>query len=98
MKQLTLLRNKTLQQCCNILEENIICQTNTLLIFTSTSIGFQVKHVHGNVVDGSSMVGFPLVKADSEQDMPGIEHWPLGWHSTALTTELQEVRKFVNQI
>ena len=32
------------------------------------------KHVVlENVVGGSSMNGFPLVKADSERDMPGIE-------------------------
>ena len=38
------------------------------------------KHVvHENVVDGSSMIGFPYVIADSERDMPGIEHEPLGW-------------------
>ena len=37
------------------------------------------KHVvHENVVDGSSMIRFPLVKADSERDMPGIDHGPLG--------------------
>ena len=52
------------------------------------------KHVaHRNVVDGSSMIGFPLVMADSERDMPGIEHGPLGWQLSALTTELQEVRQ-----
>ena len=33
-----------------------------------------------------------LVIADYERDMPGIEHGPLGWHTSALTTELQEVR------
>ena len=50
---------------------------------------FQCKHE--NMVDGSSMIGFPLVIADSEQDMPGIKPGPLGWHTRALTTELQEV-------
>ena len=31
-----------------------------------------------NVVDGSSMIGFPLVIADSQQDMPGMEPGLLG--------------------
>ena len=35
--------------------------------------------VHENVVGGSSMIGFPLVIAVSERDMPGIELGPLGW-------------------
>ena len=45
------------------------------------------KHVvHGNVVDGSSMIVFPLVIADSERDMPGIEPGPsttadFFWHT-----------------
>ena len=52
------------------------------------------KHVvHKNVVGGSSMIGFPLVIAVSERDMPGIEPGPLGWHTSALTNELQEVRQ-----
>ena len=38
------------------------------------------------MVDGRSMIGFPLVKADSERDMPGIEPGPLGWYTGALTT------------
>ena len=34
---------------------------------------FPIKHVvHDNVVDCSSMIGFPLEIADSECDMPGI--------------------------
>ena len=35
-----------------------------------------------------------LVIADSEQDMPGIKHGPLGscCHTNAVTTELQEVK------
>ena len=37
------------------------------------------------------MIGFPLVIADSEPDMPKIEPGPLGWHTSTLTTELQEV-------
>ena len=41
------------------------------------------------------MVGFPLVIAVSERDMPGIEPGPLGWHTSALTNELQEVRQYV---
>ena len=56
------------------------------------------KHVvHENAVDGSSMIGFPLVIAVSERDMPGIEPGPLGWHTSALTNELQEVRLFYGQ-
>ena len=43
------------------------------------------------MVDGSIMVGFPIVIADSERDMTGIEPGPLGWHSSALTNELQEL-------
>ena len=43
------------------------------------------------MVDGSSMIGFPLVIADSERDIPGIEPGPLGWYTSALTTGLQEV-------
>ena len=36
--------------------------------------------VHKNVVGGNSIIwGFPLVIANSEQDMPGIEPGPLGW-------------------
>ena len=46
-----------------------------------------------NMVGGSSMIGFPLVIAVSERDMPGIEPGPLGWHTSALTNELQEVRQ-----
>ena len=53
------------------------------------------KHVvHENVEDGCSMIGLPLVIA--EQNMPGTEHGPLGWHTRALTKELQEVRKFAS--
>ena len=44
-----------------------------------------------NVADYSSMIGFPLLIDESEQDMPGIEPGPLGWDTSALTTELQEV-------
>ena len=42
---------------------------------------------HKNVVGGSSIIGFPLLIADSERDMSGIEPGPLGWP----TTELEEV-------
>ena len=45
------------------------------------------------MVGGSSMIGFPLVIALHERDMPGIEPGPLGWHTNALTNELQEVRQ-----
>ena len=50
--------------------------------------------VHEYEVDGSSMIGFPLVIADSEQDMPGIKPGPpplISQHTSALTTEIQEV-------
>ena len=33
------------------------------------------------------MTGFPLVIAESERDMPGIEPGPLCWYTSALTTE-----------
>ena len=49
--------------------------------------------VHKNVVGGSSMIGFPFVIAVSEWDMPGIKPGPLGWHVSALTNELEEVRQ-----
>ena len=53
------------------------------------------KHVvHENVVGGRSMIRFPLVIAVSKRDMPGIKPWPLGWHTSALTNELQEVRLY----
>ena len=50
--------------------------------------------VHKNVLVGRSMIGFPLVIADSERDMPGIEPGPLGWYASALTTGIQEVRLY----
>ena len=37
------------------------------------------------------MIGFLLVIAVSEQDMPGIEPGPLGWHTNALINELIEI-------
>jgi hypothetical protein len=52
------------------------------------------KHVfHKNLVVGSSIIGFPLLRAVSEQDMPGIKPGLLGWHTSTLTNELQEERK-----
>ena len=39
----------------------------------------------------AALVGFTLVIAVSERDMTGIEPVPLGWHTSALTNELQEV-------
>ena len=52
---------------------------------------FTFKHVvQGNVVGGSSVIGLTLVIADSKQDMPGIKPGPPGWHTSALTNELQE--------
>ena len=54
------------------------------------------KHVvHKTVVIGSPMIRFPLVIVVSERDMPEIEPGPLGWHISALTNELQEVRQLV---
>ena len=38
------------------------------------------------------MIGIPLVIADFELDMPGIEPGPLGWYTSALTTGLHEAR------
>ena len=35
------------------------------------------------MVDGSSIIGFPLVIADSEEDMQGIEPGPLSRHTSA---------------
>jgi hypothetical protein len=50
--------------------------------------------VHENEVVGSSIIlVFPLVIADSERDIPGIDRGPLGWYTSALTTGLQEVRQ-----
>ena len=37
----------------------------------------RLQEVRQSVVVGSSMIGFPLVIADSEQDMQGIEPGPL---------------------
>ena len=37
-----------------------------------------------------------LAVADSERDMPGIEPGPLGWHTSALTTELKGVLVKIN--
>ena len=45
------------------------------------------------MVDGSSMIRFPLVIAASERDIPGIEPGPQGWYTRALTTGLQEVKQ-----
>ena len=47
------------------------------------------------MVDGSKMIGFPLVITDSENDTPGIEPGLLGWHTSGLTTERHEVRCIV---
>ena len=41
--------------------------------------------VQAKVVGGSSLIGFPLVIADSEQIILGMEYGPLGWHTSALT-------------
>ena len=34
-------------------------------------------------------IGFPLIIADSGRDVTGIKHGLLGWHTNALTTEIQ---------
>ena len=44
------------------------------------------------MVVAAAWSGFPLVVAVSERDMAGIEPGPLGWHTSAITNELQEVR------
>jgi hypothetical protein len=45
------------------------------------------------MVGGSSIIwDFPLVIADYDRDVPGIEPGPLGWYTRALTTGFQEVR------
>ena len=62
---------------------------NCMIILTITD---PMHVVHKNVVFGSSMIGFPLVIADSKQEMPGIQPGPLGWHTRNLSTKLQEVR------
>ena len=54
---------------------------------------FFKRVVHKNVVGGSNKIGFPLVIAVSERDIRAIERGPLGWHTSALTNELQEVRQ-----
>ena len=46
--------------------------------------------VHIKVVDGSSIIRFPLVLADSEGEMPGMEPGPVGWYTSALTTEVRQ--------
>ena len=48
--------------------------------------------VHKNVVGGSSMIKFPLVIAVSERDMNQTRA-SIGWHTSALINELQEVTK-----
>ena len=70
-------------------------------IFTPSNLYFvwiMYKHaLHKSVVGGSSMIGVPLVTTDFKQDMQGIKHGPLGWHTRSLTTELKEVRKKILQ-
>ena len=54
--------------------------------FESLDSSLPYKHVvQENMVDDSSMIGFLLVIADSEQDIPGIEPGPLCWHISILT-------------
>jgi hypothetical protein len=49
------------------------------MIFATMSPQIVDKHkhvVHENLIGGSSIIlGFPLVIADSERDMPGIQPW-----------------------
>ena len=53
----------------------------------ASNVGPHDMHVvHKNMVDGCSMVGFPLVIVDSELDIPGTKPGPLGWHTSTLTT------------
>ena len=45
------------------------------------------------------MIVFSLVIADYEEDMKGIiEPWTIGWHTSALTTDLQEAEYQTNPI
>ena len=62
------------------------------IVFSEHSSNKLIKHVvHKNVVGGSSIIwGFPLVIADSEQDIRGIEPWPLDWYTRALNTGPQD--------
>ena len=48
------------------------------------------------MVGGSSVIGFPLVIAVYEWDMQRIKPGPQGWHTSALTNELIEMRKSIN--
>ena len=51
-----------------------------------------VKHVvHTTVVNGSSMIGFTIVIAESERDMPGIEPVPPGTRSSQLDTRREAI-------
>ena len=62
------------------------CPDNSFKIWKVDKIAFSSQK---NVVGGSSMIGFLLEIADSEWYMPGIHPVLLGWHTSALTTELQ---------
>ena len=44
-------------------------------------------------MDGSSMIGSPIVIADSERDMPGIEPGPLGWHTSPRDTRSKATQR-----
>ena len=57
----------------------------------------RLRDTHGlNVKKSSSMIWLPVVIADSKQDMTVIKHWPLGCHTSALTTELKYGRQLVD--
>ena len=43
------------------------------------------------------MIGFPLVIADSEWDMPETKPGPLGWYTSALTTGLWLYEEIMTQ-
>ena len=49
--------------------------------------------VQESMVGDSSIIGFTLVISHSKRDMPGIEQGPLGEYTSTLITELQEVRR-----
>jgi hypothetical protein len=51
--------------------------------------------VHNSVVGCSSMTGYPLAIADSNQEEPGMEPVPLDWHTSTQTTELQDVMHMI---
>ena len=55
--------------------------------FSETELSSHFIYQVGMSFEASSY----LAVAGSERDMPGIEPGPLGWHTSALTTELKGV-------